>query len=40
MLAERMHTSGAQLDRILNATSRSKPRTTPPPTSAANSASS
>ena len=39
-LAERTHTSRAQLDRILNATSRSKPCTAPPPSSAANSASS
>jgi hypothetical protein len=38
-LAERMHTSRAQLDRILNAPSPSKPCTAPPPSSAANSAS-
>jgi antitoxin HicB len=39
-LAERMHTSRAQLDRILKAPSRSKPCTASPPSSAANSASS
>jgi hypothetical protein len=39
-LAERMHASRAQLDRILKAPSPSQPCTAPPPSSAANSASS